>query len=53
MRDFEFRDFLFCCVPCGIWGDMRGSAIRMDMSAASFLHMQAMKTGDNLIWVNL
>lgn len=53
MRDLELGYFLLAGISCGVWGDVGGSSVGVDMVLASFLHMQVTDALNNLIRIDL
>lgn len=53
MRDLELGDLLFAGISGGVWCDMRGSTLGVNMPLACILHMHIMDTVDDLIGVDL
>lgn len=53
MGDLEFGDFLFAGIAGGIWGQMRSTAVSMDMLSACLLHVHIVKASDDLIGIDL
>lgn len=53
LGDLELWDLLFAGVACGVWCDVGGASAGMYVLSSSFGHVQALKTFDDLVRVDL
>jgi hypothetical protein len=53
MRDLELGDLLLAGISGGVWSDMSGTALGVNMLPARILHVHIMDTLDDLIRIDL